>query len=68
MKKASSNIFMIADEGLSNDDVGAANSTVFQEKLPVELVSKRAMSLKIYWWGYRTTTRSGNFSCAKSIA
>ena len=43
-------------EGLSDDDVGAARGTVFQEIRPDVLVSKPAISLKKSWGGYRRTT------------
>ena len=45
-EKASSNIFMYAKKGLSNDDVGVARGTVFQETRPGAAGFKTGDSLK----------------------
>ena len=42
--------------GLSNDDVGGARSTIFQEIRPAAGLKKPAISSKKCWGGYRSKT------------
>ena len=56
-KKASLNIFMFAPKGSSNDDVGAARDTVFQEIRPGAGFKTGDDFVKAKSWGcYRKTT------------
>ena len=50
--------YFLVCKGLSNDDVGVARGTVFQEIRPGGLFSKPMISLEKCWGGYyRRTTR-----------
>ena len=49
-------MYFLVCKGPSNDDVGVARSTVFQEMRGGELVSKPAISRKKSWGGYRSKT------------
>ena len=52
--------YFLVGKGRSNDDVGRARGTGFQEIRPGALVSKPAISLKKCWRGYRRTTATQN--------
>ena len=57
MKKASSNIFMLAYKGLSNDGVGATRSTVYQGIRPGAGFKNRCFRCMKSRGGYRSKTQ-----------
>ena len=56
MKNISSHIFLFEKKGLSNDDIGGARGTLFQETRP-GAGFKTGDFVKEKWGGYRRTTR-----------
>ena len=50
-------VYFLACKGLSNDDVGVARGTVFQEVRPGAGFKKPAISLKKSWGGGYTVER-----------
>ena len=58
--------YLFVWKGRSNDDVGGARGTVFQEIRP-ELVSKPAILSNKCWGGYRRTTQTISINGGYSV-